>query len=124
MRSGTPCAMTRTAWSIVATTLAMYAPNPFTTVPSSTTSSWRWSATTAASVSSSYGLRYRQFTTVTESPSAASSAAAASDGSTMVPTARIATSPGVPWRSTSQVRYGTAAISPIAGGTSGAASRG
>ena len=38
-------------------TLLMNAPKPLTTVPSSTTRIVRWSATTAASVSSSYGLR-------------------------------------------------------------------
>src|SRR5919202_4217518 len=100
----------------------MYAPNPFITVPSSTTSTYLWRPRIAVSVTSSNGLRKRQLTTVTSNPSAASASAAANDGSTMVPTASTATSE--PWRSTSHVPKGTGGISRIGGGTSGAASRG
>src|ERR1051325_9622889 len=94
----------------------MYAPKPLTTVPSSTTSSFRCSDITAASVSSSYGLRKRQLTTLTSSPSAARDAAASTAGSTMVPTARIATSapPGTRL-TTSQVPNGTGGVSATAG---------
>src|SRR5678816_4082277 len=95
------------------------------TVPSSTTSSLRCSDITAASVSSSYGLRKRQLTTVTSRPSAANVCAASRDGITMVPTARIATSapPGTRL-TTSQVPYGTAATSAIGGAGAGSGARG
>src|SRR5262249_17811907 len=68
-RSGTPCTATRTDESYRPMTLDMNAPKPLTTVPSSTTRICLWSARTAASVISSYGLRKRQLTTETLSPS-------------------------------------------------------
>ena len=55
-------------------------------------------------------------------PSAASSSAACTAGCTIVPTARMATSP--PRRSCSQVPYGTAGISAAGRGSAGALSRG
>src|SRR5438046_5284961 len=122
IRSGTPCTPTRTEESWRAITDDMNDPNPLTTVPSSTTRTCLWSASTADSVTSSYGLRYRQFTTVTLRPSAASASAAEIDGSTIVPTAKMATS--APRRTTSHVAYGIASIAAMAGGASGAASRG
>src|SRR5678816_4565449 len=125
IRSGTPWTATRTSGSSRWTTDAMYAPNPFTTVPSSTTSSLRCSDITAASVSSSYGLRKRQLTTLTSRPSAASDAAASMAGTTIVPTARMAISapPGTRL-TTSHVPNGTGWTSDTDGAGAGSTARG
>jgi EAL domain-containing protein (putative c-di-GMP-specific phosphodiesterase class I) len=67
-------------------------------------------------------LMNRQLTTVGSKPSSASVSAASSAWSTIVPTARMASS--LPRRRTSHVPYGTGRISAAGGGTSGAVSRG